>query len=217
MKPEDIRLAYLLISSPKPQIFIGGVMVTDGRGLPIEFRYTDPIQPSKIQQILYGEKLSSYIKREVITETLLRNIETKFKCLLVEDENLLTFPVKGISMVRVTETKSAPLGTQGKFQEISPTEILLQASKDSCPIRLFLPLPIKSAQADAAADPKAPAPDPKAASSKQTEEEEPVLPEYLDPILFAGHYMDIYEPVRRVEKALETICQEEGILSPAKS
>jgi hypothetical protein len=219
MKPEDIRLAYLQISSPKPNVFIGGVMVTDGRGLPIEFRYTDPISPSKIQQILYGEKLSSYIKRDVITETLMRNIETKFKSLLVQDEHLLTFPLKGITMVRIMETKSAPLGAAGKFQEISPTEILLQASKDACPIRLYLPQPIralKPEEAQANNTGKPTGSQPPAPSAAASEEEHPLLPEYLDPILMAGTYMDVFEPVRRVDKALETICLEEGLLSPAK-
>ena len=221
MKPEDIRLAYLQISSPKPNVFIGGVMVTDGRGLPIEFRYTDPISPSKIQQILYGEKLSSYIKRDVITETLMRNIETKFKSLLVQDEHLLTFPLKGITMVRVMETKSAPLGAAGKFQEISPTEILVQASKDACPIRLYLPQPIRALkpeeiQANGGKPSTSNQPPATGSNQSSSTEEETQLPDYLDPILMAGIYMDVFEPVRRVDKALETICLEEGLLSPAR-
>jgi hypothetical protein len=142
MKPDDIKLAYLLISSPQPNVYIGGAMTTDGHGLPLEFRYTEPIQPSKIQQILYGQVLSQYIKREVILETLLKNMENKFKCLLVEDENLLNVPAKGFTMIRVSETKSASLGGHGKFQEISPTEILLQASKEGSPIRVHLNTPL---------------------------------------------------------------------------
>jgi hypothetical protein len=212
MKPEEIKLAYLLISAPKPNVFIGGMMITDGRGLPVEFRYTEPIQPSKIQQILYGEKLSSYIKRDVIAETLIRNVEAKFKYLLVGDENLLTYPVKGITMIRITETKSAPLGGLGKFQEISPTEILLQASRDGCPVRVFLNDPTKApapagveavpAGVGAAAEPATPA----AAGS-----EEGKLPASLELLVEAGQYMDIHEPLKRIEKALETICQEEGL------
>jgi hypothetical protein len=183
--------------------------------LPIEFCYTDPISPSKIQQILYGEKLSSYIKRDIITETLMRNIETKFKSLLVQDEHLLTFPLKGITMIRIMETKSAPIGAAGNFQEISPTEILLQASKDACPIRLYLPQPIRALKPEEVQANNSGKPAPMASTSA-SDDDQLVLPEYLDPILMAGTYMDVFEPVRRVDKALETICLEEGLLSLAK-
>ena len=113
---KDLKLAYLIVSSPIPNTYIGGVMVTDSRGLPVEFRYTEPIQPTKIQQVLYGQVLSNYIKREVILETLLKSVESKFKCLLVQDEQLLSYAGKGFHVVRVTETKSGPIGAVGKVQ-----------------------------------------------------------------------------------------------------
>lgn len=196
MKPDEIKLGYLLITTPQPNLYIGGAMVTDGRGLPVEFRYTEPIQPTKIQQILYGQVLNKYIKREVILETLLKNLENKFKCLLVEDENLLTYPAKGFSMIRVTETKSSPLGAVGKFQEISPTEILLQASKEGSPVRVHMKDPIKASPGE---------------ETSATPPEEIKLGADLDVLIAAGQHMDVYEPMKRIEKALETICQEEGI------
>ena len=36
MKAADIKLAYLLVSTPVPNTYVGGIMVTDGRGLPVE-------------------------------------------------------------------------------------------------------------------------------------------------------------------------------------
>lgn len=203
MKPDEIKLAYLLISSPKPNVYIGGSMITDGRGLPVEFRYTEPIQPSKIQQILYGDRLSAYIKRDVITETLIKNMENKFKCLLVEDENLLSYPFKGIQVIRIMETKSAPLGGAGKFQEISSTELLIQTSKEGNPLRISVQEPYKEEK------------DPSETGVADVSQEA-VLPAFLDPLMEAGRHMEIHEPLKRIEKALEALCQEEGILSPTK-
>jgi hypothetical protein len=194
MKPGDFKIGYLMVSSPVPNVFIGGLMVTDGRGLPVEFRYTEPIQPTKIQQVLYGQVLSAYIKREVVLETLLKNTESKFKCLLVEDEQMLDYPAKGCNIVRIAATKSAPLGTVGKTQEMAPGEILLQVNPEGSPIRVYL------------------------GKAKPSGGEEAVpagggdnAGDLTGLLLEAGKAMDVTEPLRRIEKALEIICQEEGL------
>ncbi len=183
----DLKLAYLTVTTPVPNVYIGGVMVTDNRGLPVEFRYTDPIQPTRIQQILYGQVLSAYIKREVILETLLKSIESKFKCLLVEDENLVNYPSQGYSIIRLSETKSGPLGEVGQTEKISESEILLQTSQQGSPLRLHL-------------------------SNQTTPEGElPTAEPGYETLVAAGQHMDVYEPMKRVQKALEVICQEAGI------
>jgi hypothetical protein len=191
MKSDELKLGYLMVASPVPNVYVGGLMVTDARGLPVEFRYTEPIQPTKIQQVLYGQVLSGYIKREVILETLLKSTETKFKCLLVEDEQMQDFPAKGYRIVRITTTKSAPLGEAGKSQEIAPNEILLQITAEGSPFRLFFP---KAGTADSAGD----------------SADDPVAV-----LLEAGKSMDIGEPLKRIEKALEIICQEAGLSQAA--
>jgi hypothetical protein len=191
MKSGDLKLAYLMVSSPLPNTYIGGLMVTDHRGLPVEFRYTEPIQPTKIQQVLYGQVLSAYIKREVILETLLKNLESTFKCLLVEDENLLDYPAKGYGIVRLTATKSSPIGEVGKTQDVAPGEILLQVTAAGSPLRL-------------AFNTAPPKPGDEAAGGTSSGEQTTLL-------LEAGQTMDLVEPLRRIEKALEIICQEEGL------
>lgn len=196
MKPGDSKIGYLMVSSPVPNVYVGGVMVTDLRGLPVEFRYTEPIQPTKIQQVLYGQVLSAYIKREVILETLLKHIESKFKCLLVEDEHLVDYPAKGYAILRVAATKSSPIGPVGKTQDISPGEIMLQVTAEGSPVRIH--------QGKAKPGP-----------GEDTGGESP--PDTTSLLLEAGQSMDIIEPLRRIEKALEIICQEAGITtaSPA--
>jgi hypothetical protein len=198
MKTGDLKIAYLMVSSPVPNVYIGGLMVTDGRGLPVEFRYTEPIQPTKIQQILYGQVLSAYIKREVVLETLLKNIESKFKCLLVEDEQMLDYPAKGYSIVRIAATKSAPLGVVGKTQDMGPGEILLQVNPEGSPVRVYL------------GKLKTPAPD-EMSSTATVGGAGDTAGELIGMLLEAGKAMDVTEPLRRIEKALEIICQEEGI------
>jgi hypothetical protein len=193
MKSGDLKLAYLMVASPLPNVFVGGLMVTDSRGLPLEFRYSEPIQPTKIQQVLYGQVLSSYIKREVIMDTLLKSVETKFRCLLVEDESFADAAFKSFPVVRIGTTKSSPIGEAGKVQEISPQEVLLQLTAGGSPVRVY----------------------------RQNGKAPPVegADEQWDPtpvLLEAGQSMDVCEPLKRIEKALEIICQEAGISQGAK-
>lgn len=190
MTLDDIRLGYLLIASPLPNVYLGGAMVTDGRGLPMEFRYTEPIQPTKIQQILYGQALGAYIKGEVILETLVKSLESDFALLLVEDDKLLACPAKGFTVVRVSDAKTPKIGEPGDWQSLSPTEMLAQVSRDSGPLRLQW-------AAHAEAMPQNPP------------GETPPLD--IEPLTRAAQAMDITEPLRRIERALESICQEAGL------
>lgn len=209
-KPGDLKLAYLMVSSPVPNVYIGGLMVTDSRGLPVEFRYTEPIQPSKIQQVLYGQVLSAYIKREVILETLLKNIESKFKCLLVEDEHLVDYPAKGYGIVRIAATKSSPLGAVGKTQELAPGEMLLQITTEGCPIRLNL-TPSKGKSPEESGSTGSSGPNGSSSGSNLNSGESGPPADITSLLLEAGQTMDIVEPLKRIEKALEIICQEEGV------
>lgn len=196
MKADELRLGYMLITTPYPNVYLGGAMVTDGRGLPVEFRYTEPIQPTKIQQVLYGQVLSKYIKREVILDTLFKSLDTKFKMLMVEDDSLLEMDGKGLQVIRISETKTPKIGSVGDVQELSESEVLLQTSRDGSPVRLQLGL--------------------------GTNTESPALPSAgtqgrfdFNLLVQAGQTMDLYEPLKRIEKALEIICQEAGVQETA--
>lgn len=192
----DIKLAYLSILTPIPNIYIGGVMVTDMRGLPVEFRYSEPIQPTKIQQILYGQVLSNYIKEEVILDTLVKGVSSKFNALLVEDESLLSYPLKGSPILRISETNSAILDGLGSTEVIADDEILIQTTTQNPPMRVhFNPSDASSSDSSGGG----------VASS--------VKPYQV--LVDAGQQMDIYEPMKRIAKALELICQETGITDQA--
>ena len=134
----DTQLGYLLVAMPVPQVYIGGLMVVDGRGLPLEFRYTEPIQPSKLQQILYGAVLSQFIKTEVILETLVKSLESKPQLLVINDDCFFNRELlnKAFEVVRLTETKSPPLKSQGGYERLSPQEFLLQLTLETSPIRV---------------------------------------------------------------------------------
>jgi hypothetical protein len=157
IRPEQLRLGYLLITSPQPNVLMGSVMVTDGRGLPVAFYYTNPIKPSKIQQVLYGPSLNQYLKTDVILETLLAQLDDLPSVLFVEDDGLLqTDLAKLLSskgkrqsaiadipcLLRLASSNGDPIGPVGQveipgtLENPSAFERLLQHTRDGGPLRL---------------------------------------------------------------------------------
>ena len=41
--------------------YLGGYLVVNGWGRPLEFRLTSAVQPNRVQQILYGGTLEPYV------------------------------------------------------------------------------------------------------------------------------------------------------------
>jgi hypothetical protein len=54
----------------EPAGFLGGYLVTNQWGRPLEFRLSTPVQPNRVQQILYAETLEPYICGDLIGKTL---------------------------------------------------------------------------------------------------------------------------------------------------
>lgn len=66
--------------------YVGAILITNQFGLPLEFRYTDPISLSPLQRLLYGEPLKKYLLVDIIGKTLWDAIQNKPDLLLVEDK-----------------------------------------------------------------------------------------------------------------------------------
>jgi hypothetical protein len=56
--------------------YTGGYLVTNAWGRPLEFRLTTPVQPNRVQQILYGSTLADYIHADLIGKTLVERTST---------------------------------------------------------------------------------------------------------------------------------------------
>ncbi|MEB3244846.1 MAG: hypothetical protein VKJ06_02535 [Vampirovibrionales bacterium] len=214
-----LRLGYLRIISPRPNCYIGGLMITDARGLPLSFNYTEPIQPTKLQQVLYGAALTPYLKRDVILQTLCKTLESKpiesFSsaataqpiAILVQDDALVGYtpasnPRQALPIIRISETNTAPLGAPGTWQSMTETEGLLQISVGASPVRILHPFdPIQQTESAPATAQTA-----EAGALKETG-----LPKALLELLKTGSTMPVAEPLTRLERALETLLQEANL------
>jgi hypothetical protein len=67
--PATPNLGFLMIAREANGI-MGGYLVTNPWGRPLEFRLSSAVQPNRVQQILYGHTLEPYICGELIGKTL---------------------------------------------------------------------------------------------------------------------------------------------------
>ena len=77
MAAGKLSFGYVLSLSVAEDVFMGGAMVTDAYGLPLEFRYTEPVRATKLQRILYGDVLEKYIHGDVIAGNLIGRLDQK--------------------------------------------------------------------------------------------------------------------------------------------
>jgi hypothetical protein len=69
--------------------YVGGYLVTNQWGRPVEFRLSTAVQPNRVQQILYGETLEPYLCAEVIGKTLLEKTGAPVQLLVTDHRPVL--------------------------------------------------------------------------------------------------------------------------------
>lgn len=92
--------------------YVGGLLVTNRIGRPLEFQCTTPVKPNKTQEVLYGPTLESYLYSEVLGKTLVDRMAVKPDVLLIEQEELLPLrETSGIPIVLLKTVTSSKTGT----------------------------------------------------------------------------------------------------------
>jgi hypothetical protein len=108
------NLGFLTIVQ-EPGGFLGGYLVTNQWGRPLEFRLSTAVLPNRVQQILYGDTLQPYICSELIGKTLIDKTTTQAQVIVTDKENvlplrhLLSIPVGWINDPLCEERRGALL------------------------------------------------------------------------------------------------------------
>ena len=74
-RPPTLTLGFLTVFHD-PNGYLGGYLTTNSWGRPLEFRLTTAVQPSRIQEVLYGRTLTEYIHADLIGKTLVEKTGT---------------------------------------------------------------------------------------------------------------------------------------------
>lgn len=102
--------------------YIAGLLITDLKGIPIEFRCTYPVKPTAIQRILYGDSLESYVGINLCASSLLKSVQNDPSILIVSKPYLIEirkttrFPVTYLK--KAGETPEIGLPELGKKERI---------------------------------------------------------------------------------------------------
>ena len=81
-------IGYLSVLNIKNK-HIGGILVINDLGIPVEFKYSEPVTPTKLQEIIYGSSLEYYLHTEIIAKGLIQKVENRPEFILTQDSSLL--------------------------------------------------------------------------------------------------------------------------------
>jgi hypothetical protein len=89
VKPDDDRIGFLATFSPADNVYLGGLLITNSLGRPLEFQCTAPVEPNATQALLYGPTLRPYVLNDLIGKTLLERVTLSPRVVLVDDRDML--------------------------------------------------------------------------------------------------------------------------------
>jgi hypothetical protein len=93
--------------------YLGGYLAVNGWGRPLEFRLTSAVQPNRVQQILYGGTLESYVCADLIGKTLVEKAGVPVQLVVTDCEEVMDLRLK-LDVPVAWLTPPAP--TEGKQQ-----------------------------------------------------------------------------------------------------
>lgn len=100
-------LAFLTVLQ-EPSGWLGGYLVTNGWGRPLEFRLTTAVQPNRVQTALYGPTLNEYLLADLIGKTLVEKTSTKPDLIVTDVVGALALRSRVEMPVVALRPRSAP-------------------------------------------------------------------------------------------------------------
>jgi len=110
-KQDQLRLGFLTAIEVPDRGFVGGLLVTNHCGRPLEFQCTVPVRPNSTQTILYGPTLASFILGELIGGTLVDKAGVKPQVILTDCEQILELRNHVEQPVALIEPQNDPAGS----------------------------------------------------------------------------------------------------------
>lgn len=98
--------------------YLGGYLVTNVWGRPLEFRLSSAVQPNRVQQILYAATLEPYLCADLIGKTLIDKTAVPVQLVVTDRETVLElrhkveYPVVWLAPIDEARTVSAQGGVE---------------------------------------------------------------------------------------------------------
>ncbi len=159
---------------------LGAIMVTNQVGVPLEFKYTEPVTTTRLHKVLYGASLDRYLHETVIRERLSREVRSEPEYFLssYEEKDFLG-TLAGREMMAVQVFPLAQRESSGPFTRVRDNEAIVEMD-DGAVLRLAFSTTDDAIQRN--------------------------MVTWLQEV---ARTMDILEPMERVISALKMLCGEE--------
>jgi hypothetical protein len=122
--PATIGLGFLTVIQ-EASGWLGGYLVTNGWGRPLEFRLTTAVQPNRVQSALYGPTLTEYVLADLIGKTLVEKTGSKPDLIVTDLPGLLALRSRIEMPVLALKPQSAPPETVPLTHDRAPGGLLL--------------------------------------------------------------------------------------------
>ena len=119
--------------------YVGGLMVTDASGLPVDFRYTDPVTPDPPPAGPLRQRPRPLPAVRGGAAHPARRARRAAEPAAVDDPGLLDEPIDGFPVALVAPSKADPIGAAGARSAEGTGTFLLQADATGHPLRVSLP------------------------------------------------------------------------------
>ncbi|RAO98915.1 hypothetical protein PW5551_07505 [Petrotoga sp. 9PW.55.5.1] len=83
-------LGYFSLYKSDEEKYSGGLLIMNENGIPVSFKYTEPIKPTKIQKIIYGNNLKNYLAFQILNNNELYK-PFDIDLILTDDSDLLNY------------------------------------------------------------------------------------------------------------------------------
>jgi hypothetical protein len=144
-KPSQSCLGFLTVLENAEHGFLGGYLLLNAAGRPLEFHCTAPIRASRTQEILYGPTLRPFLFGEQIGQTLLTKSKLKPLVVCTDSESALAvrdFSDSPVVLVLSAETASPSSAAASQFQlAMNQVAVASGYSNDEQLIRTAWPAP----------------------------------------------------------------------------
>lgn len=88
---QEPLLGYLAWYKSSQSGYYGGILITNRKGVPVEFRHTSSVSPTTIQTLLYGDCLESGIGSDAMAPALVQALQHKPDILLIDTQGRRMF------------------------------------------------------------------------------------------------------------------------------
>lgn len=100
----------------EPAGLVGGYLLTNHWGRPLEFRHTTAVQPNRVHEILYGPTLLQYLHADLIGKTLIEKSSTRPTLIVTDSRPALAVGSRVLLPVIAVNKTAEPMADLAEFR-----------------------------------------------------------------------------------------------------